>query len=285
MILTEAHTFQIASILIEAAEEQGEKKESLFKKIKNMLSRALNWIKEKLSSFKAFLSDKVSKLGKAIKSFVAKFSSKEVKDKAKEADKEGPVEVDEDNIKNILETLGSSMLRVLNATENIAGAAGKVNVQDITEIDKDLTILEKLLEEYTEAVKDVKEFKDEDIGKAADMMKKPATKLVDEATKALTDLAKIYVKATEGNKKVEKAISNSLETLKSLDKMFNPSLEEGPKPTLISRLISRMTGLVSRVSSGISLIWGSIATCFKKIVKRVSKAINIKYAGEEPTVA
>lgn len=280
MIINEAHTFQIAAVLIEAAEEQGEKKESIIRKIKNMLSRALAWIKEKLSAFKAFLADKVSKLGKAIKSFIAKFSSKEVKEKAKEADKKGPVEVDEDNVKNILETLGNAMLRITNATESIASAAGKVNVQDVTEIDDDLTMLEKLLDEYVEAVKDVKDFKDGDIRKAASMMKKPATKLVDEAIKALTDLAKVYVKATDTNKKVEKAISNSLDTLKRLEHTITSSLD-GHKPTVISKLISRMTGLVGKVSSGVSSIWGSIAACFKKIVKKVSSFMNPKYAGEE----
>ena len=282
--MTQAHTFQIAAVLIEAAEEQGEKKESILQKIKSMLSKALNWIKEKLSTFKAFLADKVSKLGKAIKSFIAKFSSKEVKDKAKEADKKGPVEVDEDNVKNILETLGNAMLRITNSTESIATAAGKVNVQDVNEIDDDLTMLEKLLDEYVDAVKDVKEFKDGDIRKAASMMKKPATKLVDEAIKALTDLAKVYVKATDTNKKVEKTISNSLDTLKRLEHTITSSLD-GHKPTAISKLISRMTGLVGKVSSGVSAVWGSIAACFKKIVKKVSSFMKPKHAeGEKISV-
>lgn len=57
--MTQAHTFQIAAVLIEAAEEEGAPKTTLMNKIRVFLKRTIDWIKSKLKGFKDFLTKKI----------------------------------------------------------------------------------------------------------------------------------------------------------------------------------------------------------------------------------
>lgn len=59
MILSEEQSLQLASILLEAAEEEGAPKPTLMNKIRVFLKRAIDWIKSKLKGFKDFLTKKI----------------------------------------------------------------------------------------------------------------------------------------------------------------------------------------------------------------------------------
>lgn len=55
---TNVHTFQLAAVLIEAAEDEGQKKEAVIQRVKNMFSNAVKWLKEKLAKLIDFLKEK-----------------------------------------------------------------------------------------------------------------------------------------------------------------------------------------------------------------------------------
>lgn len=64
---TNVHTFQLAAVLIEAAEDEGQKKEAVIQRVKNMLANAVKWLKEKLAKLIDFLKEKASKLEETFK--------------------------------------------------------------------------------------------------------------------------------------------------------------------------------------------------------------------------
>lgn len=59
MILSEEQSLQLASILLEAAEEEGAPKPTLMNKIRIFLKRAIDWVKSKLKGFKDFITKKL----------------------------------------------------------------------------------------------------------------------------------------------------------------------------------------------------------------------------------
>lgn len=61
MILTENHAIQISAILVEAAEQQGDKK-GLIERVKGFFKRIVDAIKEKVGKFVKFLAEKMKPL-------------------------------------------------------------------------------------------------------------------------------------------------------------------------------------------------------------------------------
>lgn len=83
MILSENHTIQISAILVEAAEQQGDKK-GLIERVKGFFKRIVEAIKEKVGKLVKFLAEKMKPLGgifKRAKEKLAAFAKEKARQK------------------------------------------------------------------------------------------------------------------------------------------------------------------------------------------------------------
>lgn len=83
MILSENHTIQISAILVEAAEQQGDKK-GLIERVKGFFKRIVDAIKEKVGKFVKFLVEKLKPLSgifKRAKEKLAAFAKEKARQK------------------------------------------------------------------------------------------------------------------------------------------------------------------------------------------------------------
>lgn len=83
MILSENHAIQISAILVEAAEQQGDKK-GLIERVKGFFKRIVEAIKEKVGKFVKFLAEKMKPLSglfKRVKEKLAAFAKEKARQK------------------------------------------------------------------------------------------------------------------------------------------------------------------------------------------------------------
>ena len=170
MILTEEQSIQLACILIEASEENGnpETKEGLVSKIKGVLDRVNNWIKEKLHKLTTFIKEKFSKVAnlllKPVKKllnnskFVKEFQ-RSYKEKNLNEVKDGPIKEYFNNLKDINNEI-KSLSSVIKEVSKAAASGGKHNALEYSKekLDEVVTELGKLLEKYDETSKNFNEY-------------------------------------------------------------------------------------------------------------------------------
>lgn len=273
--MAQTHTFQIAALLIEAAEEQGEKKESIIQKVKSMLAKAVEWVKDKLAKLTEFLKQKAGKLEETFKKSVEYFKNLFNRSKgSKRKVKHGKISISlfSMNLTNNFLTLAKN-IQTLSLTIN--GSFLKSNEPlevDLAKIDEQMSSVDEDLNELIENIGLIKEEDQKRIESTLD-------KYIDEARKALTAMIGKYSevkKAQQSNLDAMKKMLTGLEASKAkIQKAFNPSF--------FSKVISKVTKVVGVITRSATSFWSLLAGMVADLISGVAGAFRKKDKDTEAT--
>lgn len=218
---TNVHTFQLAAVLLEAASEQGEKKESLGKKISNMIKKAVAWLKNKLKDFATFFKDKVLRLDGIFKIF------KEAVDRAHEFSDNRNFKgkkvmvIRAGNINNFMDEYLTNLNKLKSFFKMLDGDMSKYKNLEIENLDKVLLDMNNLIEE-------TKEMSDTYEANIAELMKDyrkqvevPMTEYIRDAKQHMKRALASYQLNIKVNAEVVKIMNKTVNNLEGLDKQIS----------------------------------------------------------------
>lgn len=274
---TNVHTFQLAAVLIEAAEDEGQKKEAVIQRVKTMLSNAVKWLKEKLAKLIDFLKEKASKLEETFKK--AGDYLKGLVERAKGSSKR--VKYTKLNISSLQSNVTQGFLSMakeismvgLTINNSIFKSANPLEV-DLAKVEEGIELATKKLNELLENIHLIKEEGKKELeGKLYDY--------IDMCRKGIASMISSYSQvkgAQQSNLDVMKKILAGLESSKSkINDSFNS--------TAMSQAIAKVTKLGSLITRAATSFWSFIAGLVGKIISGAAGAFRKKdpKAKEEET--
>lgn len=214
---TNVHTFQLAAVLLEAASEQGEKKEELGKKISNMIKKAISWVKNKLKDFGSFFKNKVLRLDGIFKIF------KEASDRAHEyynnrnfKGKKVMV-IHAGNIDRFMTSYLSNLNELKTYYARLDHGMTKYKNSIIDDLDTVLLDLDKLIEQTKEMADTYEANIDEFTGDYRKKVEVPMNEYIKSATNHMQQALKGYQLNIKVNAEVVKIMKSTISNLEGLE--------------------------------------------------------------------
>lgn len=273
MILSENHSIQISAILIEAAEEQGDKKGALTH-IKEFLKKVISFVVEKIKKFTDFIKTQVQRIVYKIRRFKDRMAAKKKDVAPKDKPITAAAKKEEATARRNLNAKTQAMVKLLPQlkafikmadAENMEGAEKRLaGVKEaIDKIADQMAAMDEQFAKYTSSAN----------------RRERAFATVKEALAALSDVEKV---ASENAKITAEFVATLKEYKAKLETLVN-KVEKQPeqKPSAISKVIAGLNGVVSKVSGFVSGTWAAILRVLSKIFSAFGKKDDEAKASED----
>lgn len=262
MILSEYHNLQISAILVEAAEEQGDKK-GLLANVKEFFKKVIDFVVSKAKQFASFITEKARSIFAKIKEFKDRLMKKKGEEK-----EEGPAVSNQDLYKMNRDKVKYYASEINKLVPLFNDLVKKVELDGYDKrLEKYIETIESKVQSVLEGAESYKELGAKDDVRSTKNEKRTMTLRLNYVLRSLNEIEKSAKDTTVDTKK----FVDALKAYKSKLEKARNSFDTTGKYSLLTRLVGRMNSILNKVSGFVSNTWASIVSFLAKLFAGFNK--------------
>lgn len=275
MILSEYHNLQISAILVEAAEEQGDKK-GLLANVKEFFKKVIDFVVSKAKQFASFITEKARSIFAKIKEFKDRLLKKKGEEK-----EEGPAVSNQDLYKQSSAKVKYYASEINKLVPLFNDLVKKVELDGYDKrLEKYIETIESKVQSVLEGAESYKELGAKDDVRSTKNEKRTMTLRLNYVLRSLNEIEKAAKDTTVDTKK----FVDALKAYKSKLEKARNSFDTTGKYSLLTRLVGRMNSILNKVSGFVSNTWASIVSFLAKLFAGFNKKKDAGSSSNLPAV-